>query len=130
VAELRTLAQRLAGRIDKAGIAYVDVTGDGRNDAIVPITSDGTYGNLAFVVFRERNGEVESILTRLAGRERRGLVLTYDAGQVAETSGVYGPTDANCCPSQIQKTYFRWDGRALVQDRTETITIPKGPKAD
>ena len=127
---LQTLARQLAGRVDKAQITYADVTGDGNEDAIVPITSDGTYGNLAYVVFWERAGIPEPILTQLAGRERRGLILTFDRGQLAETSGIYGPNDANCCPGLIVKTYYRWEGHALAFDRMETITIPKGPKAD
>ncbi len=127
---LQTLAQQLAGRIDRTQIKYSDLTGDGNEDAVVPITSNGTYGTLAFVVFTERAGAPQAILTRLAGRERRGLIATFDRGQLAETSGVYGPFDANCCPGQIVKTYFRWDGQNLVFDRTDSITIPQGKQAD
>jgi len=127
---MQTLVRQLAGRIDKVQIKYADLTGDGNEDAVVPITSDGTYGNLAFVVFTERAGALQAILTRLAGRERRGLSVTFDQGQLAETSGVYGPFDANCCPGQIIKTYFRWDGQNLVFGRTDTITGPQGKQAN
>jgi hypothetical protein len=130
VTALQTLVRQHGGRIDRAGATYADLTNDGKEEAIVPITSDGTYGNLAFVVLKEQGGDLEPVLTRLAGRERRGLVMTFESGKLAETSGIYGPTDPNCCPGQIRKTYFRWNGAQLVEDRIETITIPRGPKAD
>lgn len=127
---LQVLARQLGGRVDQAQVKYADLTRDGGEEAVVPITSDGTSGNLALVVFTMRAGGPAPILTRLAGRERRGLIATFDGNQVAETSGVYGPSDPNCCPSQLVKTYFRWDGQDLVVDRTQTITIPQGKLAD
>jgi hypothetical protein len=128
--QLQALARTLGGRIATAEVIFADVTADGRDEAIVPISSDGTFGNLGYAVLKEGAAALETVLTLTAGRERRGPVLTVDRGQLAATSGVYGPLDPNCCPSQIRKTYFRWNGRALVEDRTETITIPKGAKAD
>jgi hypothetical protein len=127
---LQTLARQLGGRIDNTGIIYADLTADGHEDVVVPITSDGTLGNLAFVVYTLSAGSPQTILIRLAGRERRGLVVTLDRGQLSETSGVYGPFDPNCCPDQIVRTYFRWDGQNLVIDRTNTITIPQGKQGD
>lgn len=88
------------------------------------------YGNLAVVVITEKDGAPQVVLTRLAGRERRGLVLVLDRGYLTETSGIYGPSDANCCPSQLVKTYFRWDGNSLVVDHTDTIAIPQGKQVN
>jgi hypothetical protein len=130
VPAVQALASQLAGQVDKTQVNFADLTGDGSEEAVVPITSGGTFGNLAFVVLTEQAGAPEVILTRLAGQERRGLQVVIDGGQLSETSGVYGPSDANCCPGQIVKTYFRWDGNNLVPDRTETITIPQGKQAD
>ena len=127
---LQALSGRLAGRVDKAAITFADLTGDGSEDAIVPITSDGTFGNLAVVVFTEKDGAPQAVLTRLAGRERRGLILVFERGVLTETSGLYGPFDANCCPSQLVKTYFRWDGSNLVVDHTDTLTAAPGKQAN
>lgn len=75
-------------------------------------------------------GVPQTILTKVAGRDRQGLVVSFDGGQLTETSAVYGTYDADCCPSQLIRTYYRWDGNALIVDRTNTITIPQGKQAD
>lgn len=126
----QALARQLFGRVDGAQVRYADVTGDGQEEALVAITSDGTFGNLAVMVFTERAGTAQEILTRLAGHDRRGIALSVEGGQLTETAGVYGPSDANCCPSQLAKTYFRWDGAGLVVVRTETTTNAPGKQAD
>ena len=126
----QALARQLSGRVDAAQVRYVDVTGDGREEALVAITSDGTFGNLAVVVFTEQGGVAREMLTRVAGQDRRGVALTVEAGQLIETVGVYGASDANCCPGQVARTYFRWDETKLVVARTETITNAAGKQAE
>ncbi len=127
---LQALASQVGGQVDPTQIKYADLTGDGSDEAVVPISSDGTAGNLALVVFTERSGSPAIILTRQATRDQQGLTPTFDGGQLSVTSAVFGPADANCCPSQIVRTYFRWDGTNLVVDHSNTITIPQGKQAD
>jgi len=130
MAPLQSLAQQLNGRVNPAGVQYHDLTGDGVDEAIVPITSDGPQGDLGIVVMTERNGAPAVILTQKADRTHQGLVVSFDGSQLTVTSAAYGPTDANCCPSQITRTYYRWTGDALVVDHANTITVPQGKDAD
>lgn len=127
---VQALAAQLRGRLDASAIKYVDLTGDGRDEAIVPVTSDGTFGNLGTLVFTQTSDGPQEILTRLSGLDRKGPALSFEAGQLIETVGSYGPSDANCCPGHIARTYFLWDGNRLVVARTEIVFNPNSKQAN
>src|SRR5215471_15058860 len=127
---LQALARQLNGRIDTARVLYQDLTGDGADEAVVPVTSDGTLGDLAFVVLKAGDREPQAILIRFATRDRQGLVVSFDGTQLTETSAVYGPNDPLSSPGKLVRTYFRWTGEALVVDHINTITVPQGKQAD
>lgn len=114
--DTQALLQRLgSGQVAKDQILFWDVTGDRREDAIVPITSNGTLGNIAYLVYTLEAGKPQLILTRTMDRTTAsGLVMSTNAyGVLTETVGVYGNEDPLCCPSQLRITTFRWDGKAL-----------------
>jgi hypothetical protein len=127
---VQNLARQLNGSIDSAAVQYADITGDGIDEAVVPITSEGTQGDMGFVVLMQGNGTPQPILVKTAGRDSRGVVVSFDNRQLTSTSAIYGPADPECCPSQIVRTYYRWDGNALVVDHENTISVPKGKLAD
>jgi hypothetical protein len=114
--EADALLQRLgSGRVDVDGVLFRDLTGDLREEAIVPITSDGTLGNVAYLVFTLKAGKPEVILTRTMDRTTAsGLVMSIDDfGALIEKVGVYGNEDPLCCPGELRLTTFRWDGSEL-----------------
>jgi hypothetical protein len=114
--EMVALLERLgSGRVATEAVVYEDLTGDLREEAIVPITSDGTLGNVAYLVYSLRSGKPELILTRTMDRTTAsGLVMGVDDfGTLTETVGVYGAEDPLCCPSVLRLTTFSWDGSAL-----------------
>jgi hypothetical protein len=114
--ETEALLQRLAsGRAVEAEVLYTDLTGDLQEEAVVPVTSDGTQGNIAYLVYTMDSGKPALILTRTLDRTTAGgLVMdTDDAGALLETAAVYGAEDPLCCPSQLRLTTFRWDGTVL-----------------
>jgi len=111
--------QRLgSGSVATDEVFYEDLTGDLREDAVVPITSNGTLGNVAYLIFTLRSGVPELILTRtMDGTTASGLVMGMDDfGALTETVGLYANEDPLCCPSQLRLTTFRWDGSALQVD--------------
>ncbi len=122
--------QRLgSGAVNPEEIVYADLTGDGREEAIVPISSQGTLGNIAYLVFTLQKGKPDLILTRTLDRSTAsGLKMDVEDGQLVETVGQYGPTDALCCPSVLRKTYFQWNGTELTVQREEQVQQPPGPK--
>jgi hypothetical protein len=126
--ELQTLIRQLgSGSIATRDILYGDVTGDRREEAAVPIDSGGTLGNVAYAVFTLRSGAPSLILTRTLDRSSGGgLVMAVEDGKLIETSGQFGAEDPFCCPSQLRKTTFRWDGSRLQVEREEVIANPAG----
>jgi hypothetical protein len=105
------------------------VTGDQREDAIVPVTSQGTLGNIGYLVFELEDGKPRLILTRTVDRTAAsGLQMSADAGVLLETRGVFGPDDPFCCPSQLRETTFRWDGTRLQVDSEVLVQQDPGPK--
>ncbi len=123
------LAQLGTGAIETAAILFADLTGDQREEAIVPVTSQGTLGNIGYVILRLESGAPEAILTRTVDRTAAsGLQMSLEDGALLETRGVYGPEDPFCCPSQLRKTTFQWDG-TLLQVKDEVLVQQEpGPK--
>ena len=128
---LKTLLGQVGGEIDPRAIEYTDLTGDGREEAVVPVSSGGTLGNLAYLVFTLRGGAPSVVLTRTIDKtSRSGLKMEMEDGRLVELVGEYGPEDPLCCPTYLRKTYFRWDGSALQVEREEKGPNPGAPKKD
>lgn len=130
-ADTERLLQRLgSGRADADGTLYADLTGDMRDEAILPVTSDGTLGNIAYLVYTMESGHPELILTRTMDRTTAsGLMMDLDeAGDLQETAGVYGNEDPLCCPSRLRVTTFQWDGTALQVAGEEMLDQPTKAK--
>jgi hypothetical protein len=128
---VQSLARQFgAVQIDHDAVIYADLTMDQREEAVVPIATGGTQGNVAYVVLTLRGGALDAILTRTVDRTTRsGLKMTVEDRLLIETVGVYGPEDALCCPTQLRRTYFRWDGRQLQVEREETVPNPVQPRS-
>ena len=103
---------------------FADLTGDGADEAVVPISSGGSGGNVAYAVLGYRDGDLEEILAVKPEPEAGRVTMAVEGGVLVETQPVYGPEDPLCCPSQLQHTYYRWDGEDLVVDHQETETAP------
>ena len=117
------------GEVDDRAIVYADLTGDLREEAIVPVTSQGTQGNVGYLIFTLESDQPEIILTRTVDRSSAsGLQMSVEAGVLLETRGEYGPDDPFCCPSQLRETTFRWDGSALQVHNEVLVQQDPGPK--
>lgn len=122
-----TLSRIGGGKVAENEIAYADLTGDQREEAIVPITSGGTLGNLSYIVFTPNSDGASVILTRnLDPSSPSGLTMTVEDGALVEYVGEYGPSDPFCCPSVLRRTTFTWDGSKLQVGDEERV--PAGQK--
>lgn len=129
--ETQELLQRLgSGQVALDQLLFEDLTGDLREEAIVPIASKGTLGNIAYLVYTLHSGEPEVILSRNLDRTTAsGLVMSIDDfGALRETVGVYGAEDPLCCPSQLRLTTFQWDGSMLQVAREQKQDNPNKAK--
>jgi hypothetical protein len=123
------LDQLGSGKIDKAATLYADLTGDRREEAVVPVTSQGTLGNIAYLVLKLDSGKPEVVLTRTMDKtSASGLQMSIDDGVLQETRGVFGPEDPFCCPSQLRETTFHWDGSELQVESEQLVRLPPGAK--
>jgi hypothetical protein len=123
------IAQLGSGAVESGAILYADVTGDQREEAIVPVTSQGTLGNIGYVVFTMESGKPAVVLTRTVDRSAAsGLQMSVEDGVLLETRGVFGPDDPFCCPSQLRETTFNWDGAQLQVEDEVLVQQEPGPK--
>ena len=105
------------GVADPTRIIYVDLTGSGAEEAVVPVSSGGEGGDIAVFVFGYIDGEIAQLLK--AEPTETSIVASIESGQLMTTEGVLAPGDPINFPSQLLHRYYRWDGTALVVDREE-----------
>ena len=103
-------------------IIFADLTGDGVDEAVVPISTGGSAGNFAYAVFGYQGGELEELL--VAKPEAGRVTVSVEDGVLVDTEPVYAPEDPLCCPSQLRHRYYRWDGGELVVDHEITEKVP------
>ena len=117
------------GQFVPSEVIYADLTGDGAEDAVVPISSGGTLGDIAFVVLGSIGGTTRTLLSDYP-RDGRGIAVAVLGNKLVVTEAVPGPDDPECCPSQLRKTVYGWNGVALVAESVSTEPNPgAGPKA-
>ena len=110
-------------------VAFRDVTGDKRADAVVRVLSGGAAGAIGFYVLstdgRPRGSPLRVVyrnqrLLRAYTRVRRG-VLSYRVPS-------FGPSDELCCPTAETETVLRWQrsrGRFRIASRRRVqATVP------
>ena len=104
-------------------IAFEDLTDDGRDDAVVRVTTGGAAGVVALYVF-STDGRRQSSELRAVHRSQsllRGSARVVEGVLVYRTSS-FVPGDQPCCPSRQVDTELRWDaedGRFRVASRRE-----------
>jgi hypothetical protein len=113
------------GEYLQENVIYDDVTGDGIDDAVVPISSGGTLGNVAFVVLTPVEGGTYELLSE-APEQSGGIALEVVDGVLTMIEPVYGTDDPECCPSLLKRTTYAWDGNALLPGGVETVANPDG----
>jgi hypothetical protein len=125
VPAVAALLARAGGSFDRAAVQFGDVTGDGVEEAVVPVSSDGTQGASAFVVLTPAGGSARSLLEVAAG-SRGGVGTRIEDGSVVAVEPVYGPDDPECCPGSLRRSIYTWDGEALALASQTTEPAPGG----
>jgi hypothetical protein len=110
--EIVDLLRHGGGFVDKA-ITFDDLTGDGRQDAVVRVTSGGAAGIVALYVFSTDGKKPSAALRVVFRRQRlvrgstrvRGSLLSY-------RTRAYAAGDELCCPSATAEYEVPWDDDA------------------
>lgn len=122
---VKALVAETAGTFTQGDVTYADLTGDGVQEAVVPISSGGTLGDLGFVVLSPLASGTR-VLFRTASTGGGGLSVRVDGGILIMTEALPAADDPQCCPSQLRVTTFAWQDGALKPVTSETIANPAG----
>jgi hypothetical protein len=122
---VKALRQRLGGEVMAEDILYADLTGDGQEEAIVPISSGGTAGNLAFIVLGYRGGDLVTLLSEVPAEG--SVQVELEDHHLVEVLPVYSPGDTPGFPSRIKKVQYIWKNGALVVGQEEVVENPNAP---
>jgi len=116
---LQEFVNASGGAADMARTGYADLTEDGVDDAVVPVSSGGEGGDIAVFVFGYQDGELTELL-RVMPEDSSLHAETVD-GALTITEPVFAEGDPLCCPSQLRRTTYRWDGSELSLADDETV---------
>ena len=113
---------RSDGFVDRS-VAFRDLTGDDRADAVVRVQTGGAAGAVAIYVFSVDTGERGSGL-RAVYRSQRLLRAGTSVveGVLTFTTARPAPGDELCCPALVLQTALRWvddEHRFRIADRRE-----------
>ena len=120
VAELLT---ETGGEYVQDDVLYADLTGDGIEEAIVPVSSGGTLGSVAFIVLTPTGDSTFTLLVQQP-TDTKGLAIGIEGSNLVQLEPVFGPDDPECCPSMLRKTIYGWNGDALAIESVETEENP------
>src|SRR5262245_39379652 len=116
---VRQLASTTGGAPQQEDVWYADLTGDGVEEAVVPLSSEGTAGDLAVVVLTPDGDATKSIFEYQA-KQGGGLAVSVNGDQLVLSEPAPGPDDPECCPTNLRTVVYEWqdDDFAVISDTT------------
>lgn len=126
VADVEAVVAGTGGQYVQASVIYADLTADGIDEAIVPISSGGTMGDVGFLVLTPAGDGTVTLRKELPLGQEGGLSVAVEGGQLVMTQAMYGPGDPNCCPGILRKTTYVWNGTSLAVRTVKTEVNPAG----
>lgn len=125
-------------------IAYGDLNGDGKVEAIIPMIANVCGGNMltdeTVLVYTLKNGkpsklpEFEYFDEGCQQGEKNcnftrnpGVLVSYDAKLKALVVETFFATedDSTCCPSLSRKTWYKWNGAEFTELKKSKIVAAK-----
>ncbi|HWH95624.1 MAG TPA: hypothetical protein VNT03_17320 [Baekduia sp.] len=113
---------------------FVDVTGDGRQDALILVSTGGAGGAVALYVFSTHG---QSTSTSTAGGDDQtslkvvfrlqslyGASLRISGTTVSVLEPRYAKGDDLCCPKKLRERDYAFDAKALTFRRTADKDTP------
>ncbi|HET6505798.1 MAG TPA: hypothetical protein VFG42_03315 [Baekduia sp.] len=109
---------------------FVDVTGDGRQDAVILVSTGGAAGNVALYVFSthgQATGDTDSstslkVVFRLQSLYDASLRINGTTISVLEPRWSKG--DDLCCPKKLRERDYAFDAKALTFRRVADKDTP------
>jgi hypothetical protein len=105
---------------------FVDVTGDGRQDALVFVSTGGAGGSVAFYVLSThgQTGDKTTLkaIFRLQSLYRATLRLSGQTISVLEPH--WSPGDDLCCPAKLRERDYEFVAKSVTFRRTADHLVP------
>lgn len=100
-------------------IIYVDMDGDGIEEAALTLNSGGTAGAIGFLIYKQATPA--PLLT--AWQSGYKLGLSNEKGKLLVTQAIYGGWEPNCCPSGLSYTTYalKNNNLAVTAERSEGL---------
>ena len=117
---VQALLKTTGGIYVQGSVLYADLTGDDAEEAVVPVSSGGTLGDVGFIVLKIGDNVLETPLT-VRPEAGGSLSVSIEGGQLVVIEPMPGPDDPECCPSQLRRTVYAWDGDSLEIESVETV---------
>jgi hypothetical protein len=118
-----------SGGIVAPDIAFADVTGDGRSDAVVLVDTGGVAGAVALYVF-STDGEAQESDLRAVYRSQRLYRASAEVtgGKLIVSTPRFTEGDDVCCPAKVVERTYAWNkrDRALQLRSSEEVDGPTG----
>jgi hypothetical protein len=111
----------IPGFADLQDIIYGDISGDGREEALIPIVSGGTAGTVGYLIYFA--GDREPVFATALTGYKLGARATN--GQLVVLEPIYAGWEGNCCPSGISETRYRLIGATLDRIARDERGIPE-----
>jgi hypothetical protein len=126
-AGVKRLLSRKTGLVDPRS-GFLDITGDGRQDALVLVTTGGAAGTVALYVFSSHGqnaGDDQTklkVLFRLQSLYRAFFRITGQTLSVLEPT--YAKGDDLCCPKKLRERDYQFDAKKVTFRRTSDREVP------
>jgi hypothetical protein len=109
-------------------IAFSDITGDGRSDALVLVENGGAAGAVAFYVFSTDGEAADSPLRAVFRSQRLYRASVEPAGTTLKLrTPKYAEGDDLCCPAKIAQREYTWSPSAKALQAQDLIEFD-GPR--
>ena len=104
-------------------VVFGDVDGAPGNEAVAMLAaSGGASGEFVYVaVFGVRDGALVNLGTAAVGDRTKLQSLWLQGGKVVMDVVEAGPQDAACCPTQLARKVYAFEGGALKMSKSEVL---------
>ena len=105
---------------------FVDVTGDGRQDALVLVTTGGAAGSVALYVLSThgQNGKDLALKAIFRMQSLYRATLRIDGTTLSVFEPRWSPGDDLCCPSKLRERDYRFVPKAGTFRRVGDHDVP------
>lgn len=127
--EIKELLRTGGGFVDRS-VAFRDLTGDEKSDAVVRVHSGGAAGVVAVYVFStDVAGDEEGLQAVFRSQRLRRASTSVRDGVLTYRTARFAPGDELCCPDKVLETTLKWvkrERRLRAGERKEVDLPPAG----